>query len=282
MTRQLDFRDHRRTLGENRYVYAVVSRRAGGLSIGLNLNPDKVCNFDCPYCQVDRTPSGLENLTRGVDVSRLSAELDGLLAWVQDGSLWGRAPFDTAAPEHRHVVDLAFAGDGEPTSSRAFTAAAAAVRSIRDHHGLTATPIRLLTNATLLHRASVQAGLTSIDEIWAKLDAGTPEWFAKVDGTSFSFERVLKNITELAKARPITLQCMFPEMDGQGPTDGETDAWVGRLCAIRDAGGTIAEVQVYTVARTPSSPRVGRLSLERLEQIAQRARDEGFAVGSYR
>ena len=46
--RRLDFTDHRRDLGENRYVYAVVSRRAGGLSIGVNLNPDKVCNFDCP------------------------------------------------------------------------------------------------------------------------------------------------------------------------------------------------------------------------------------------
>jgi wyosine [tRNA(Phe)-imidazoG37] synthetase (radical SAM superfamily) len=247
----------------------------------LNLNPDKVCNFDCPYCQVDRTPEGLANLTPGVDVSRLSAELDGLLAWVEDGSLWSRAPFDTAAPEHRHVVDVAFAGDGEPTSSRAFTAAAAAVQSIRDQHGLSATPIRLLTNATLLHRASVQTGLTHIDEIWAKLDAGTPEWFAKVDGTTFPFERILKNLTELAKARPITLQCMFPAMDGQGPTDSEVDAWVGRLCAIRDAGGTIAEVQVYTVARTPSSSRVGRLSLDRLEQIAERARAKGFKVCSY-
>ena len=58
MARRLDFKDHRRDLGENRYVYAVVSRRARGLSIGVNLNPDKVCNFDCPYCQVDRTTPG--------------------------------------------------------------------------------------------------------------------------------------------------------------------------------------------------------------------------------
>ena len=280
MTRQLDFRDHRRELGDNRYVYAVVSRRAGGLSIGLNLNPDKVCNFDCPYCQVDRTPKGLENLTRGVDVARLTAELDGLLAWVKDGSLWTRAPFDTAAPEHRRVIDLAFAGDGEPTSSRAFAAAAAAVRAVRDQHGLQ-TPIRLLTNATLLHRAGVQGGLKDIDSIWAKLDAGTPEWFAKVDGTTFPFERILKNLTALAKARPITLQCMFLTLDGQGPSPAEIEAWVGRLCAIRDAGGAIEAVQVYTVVRTPSSDRVARLSLTQLEQIATQARAAGFEVGTY-
>jgi len=47
----LTVRDHRRELDENRYVYAVLSRRSGGVSIGINLNPDKVCNFDCIYCR---------------------------------------------------------------------------------------------------------------------------------------------------------------------------------------------------------------------------------------
>ena len=49
MARRLDFKDHRRELDANRYVYAVVSRRARGLSIGVNINPDKACNFACPY-----------------------------------------------------------------------------------------------------------------------------------------------------------------------------------------------------------------------------------------
>ena len=57
-TRVLTTQDHRRKLDENRYVYAVLSRRSGGVSIGVNLNPDKVCNFDCIYCQVDRTTPG--------------------------------------------------------------------------------------------------------------------------------------------------------------------------------------------------------------------------------
>jgi hypothetical protein len=57
----------------NVYVYPVISRRAGGLSIGVNLNPDKVCNFDCPYCQVDRTTPG--GPTR-VEVADLVDELE--------------------------------------------------------------------------------------------------------------------------------------------------------------------------------------------------------------
>ncbi|PYQ21252.1 MAG: hypothetical protein DMF79_08640 [Acidobacteria bacterium] len=161
MPRTLDFKDHRRELEANRYVYAVVSRRARGLSIGLNLNPDKVCNFDCPYCQVDRTTPGGPS---EVDVAALVGELERLLALVAAGALWSTPPFDTVAPELRRVADLAFAGDGEPTTPREFPAAARAVREARDRHRL-AVPIRLLTNATMLERERVHSALAEIDEL---------------------------------------------------------------------------------------------------------------------
>jgi wyosine [tRNA(Phe)-imidazoG37] synthetase (radical SAM superfamily) len=274
MARVLDFTDHRRDLGDNRYVYAVVSRRAQGLSIGLNLNPDKACNFDCPYCQVDRTvPGGPAD----VDVAVLRAELDRLLAWVTDGTLWQHPPFDTAAPALRRVADLAFAGDGEPTAARAFPEAVAAVRAARDDAGLT-VPVRLLTNATLLHRDRVRAALPAIDEVWCKLDAGTEPYYQVVDGTRFPFARVLSNLAELSRERPIVLQSMFLTLDGQGPDDAEADAWGQRLAEILGGGGTIDRVQVYSVARRPSDPRVGPLPLSRLEQVAERARRLGLRV----
>src|SRR3989442_10196427 len=103
MPRPLDFKDHRRELLTNRYVYAVVSRRARGLSIGLNLNPDKVCNFDCPYCQVDRTtPGGPPE----VDVAVLGVELERVLELVAAGALWAPPPLDTLAPALRPVAHL--------------------------------------------------------------------------------------------------------------------------------------------------------------------------------
>ena len=128
--RRLTFTDHRRSLDDNRYVYAVVSRRVGGLSIGINLNPDKSCNFDCPYCQVDRSIPGGD---RQVDVERLGLELDRLLTWVADGSLWDHAPFDTTAPALRRVGDISFAGDGEPTSAAEFEEAVRRVIEVRAH-----------------------------------------------------------------------------------------------------------------------------------------------------
>ncbi len=44
---------HPRDFGEQRYVYPVVSRRSRGVSVGVNLSPTGLCNFQCVYCQVD-------------------------------------------------------------------------------------------------------------------------------------------------------------------------------------------------------------------------------------
>src|SRR5215468_4848133 len=115
MARALGVRDHGRDLLQNRYVYAVVSRRARGLSIGVNLNPDKVCNFDCPYCQVDRTTPGGPST---VDVGALADELASVLELAQSGAIWKKPPFDTVAREKRRLADVAFAGDGEPTTPK--------------------------------------------------------------------------------------------------------------------------------------------------------------------
>src|SRR6266699_3320007 len=106
-------RDHRRTFEENHYVYAVVSRRSKGVSIGVNLNPDKICNFDCVYCQVDRkTPP----LVRDVDVPRLLEELEDMLDRVESGDLFEMERFQGTPPALRRLNDIAFSGDGEPTT----------------------------------------------------------------------------------------------------------------------------------------------------------------------
>jgi len=276
VARRLDYEDHRRELDANRYVYAVVSRRARGLSIGVNLNPDKACNFDCPYCQVDRTTPG--GPTR-VEVAGLVAELEDLLRRAS-GDLWTTPPFDTVVPEMRRVADVAFAGDGEPTTPPEFPAAARAAREARDSLA-PGVPLRLLTNATLLHKDRVRAALAEFDELWCKLDAGTDAYFHVVDGTRLPFRRILDNLLLVARERPIVIQSLFLALAGAGPDDVEVAAWVARMREIVDQGGRIDHVQVYTVARAPSDPRCVPLDAARLEAIAARARDAGLAAAVY-
>ncbi|HMR77472.1 MAG TPA: hypothetical protein PKD61_20330, partial [Polyangiaceae bacterium] len=84
---ELSVVDHDRNSVELTYVYPVVSRRAGGVSIGVNLNPNNACNWRCVYCQVP-------NLTRGngpqLDLGLLERELNGLLEDIQHGDFMQR------------------------------------------------------------------------------------------------------------------------------------------------------------------------------------------------
>lgn len=278
-TRTLDFRDHRRELDDNRHVYAVISRRAGGLSIGLNLNADKVCNFDCPYCQVDRrSPGG----PRQVDLARLESELAHLLGLYKSGTLWQVPPFDTAAPALRRVYDIAWAGDGEPTSATAFGDSVDLVVALRERFELPEVRLHLLSNATLFHRPAVAQALDRLTSaggvIWGKLDAGTEPWFRLVDGTNLPFQRVLDNLALASRRWRLVLQCLFISWQGQGPSDLEIAAWAGRIEALLEQGGRIEEVQVTSIARRPADARVGLVPTARLEEIAALAAALGLPV----
>src|ERR1700730_9997587 len=110
-------RDHRRTFEDNLYVYAVVSRRSKGVSIGLNLNPDKVCNFDCVYCLVDRKTPPLVRTPAAAEV------VDGvgeMLLMVETGQLFGMVCFRNPPTAELRLNDIAFSRYGEPTTCPEF------------------------------------------------------------------------------------------------------------------------------------------------------------------
>src|SRR6185437_13630138 len=176
---------HQRSFEANRFVYPVLSRRSGGISIGVNLNPDKVCNFDCIYCQVDRVR---QSETRFVDLAGLLAELESMLRLVTSGELYQYEKF-AATPEHlRRLNDIAFSGDGEPTTYRNFDEIVAQCAEIKRRLGLDQVKMVLITNASMFHRPHVVRGLEILDanqgEIWAKLDAGTDAYYQLIERTT--------------------------------------------------------------------------------------------------
>lgn len=272
-SRTLTIKDHRRELELNRYVYAVLSRRSSGISIGVNLNPDKICNFDCIYCQVDRTVPGQY---RKVELKIFEHELRETLFKAKNGALYERPPF-TGIPEPLRVVkDIAFSGDGEPTTCPNFKEAVEIAIRAKEEAGLGDLKIVVITNATMLHRGKVRQALALLDshngEIWAKLDAGTEPYYKLVDVTTVPFKRVLDNILEAARLRPVVIQSLFMKIRGFLPEQKEITAYCDRLRKIVENGGMIKLVQVYTVARAPAQPYVTSLSNEELDRIAEQAR----------
>lgn len=275
--------EHPRLFHANRFVYPVLSRRSRGISVGVNLNPDKVCNFDCIYCQVDRRS---EAETTFVDVDRLVHELEETLDLVTTGALYDDDRFQAIPGPLRRLNDIAFSGDGEPTSFRNIDVIVERVAAIKAARGLNDVKLVLITNASLFDRPAVRRALAVFDanqgEIWAKLDAGTADYFARVDRTLIPFARVLDNLREAARVRPLVIQSLFMRIDGTGPSDAEIAAYNDRLSEIRAAGGAIDRVQVYTVARRPAEDNVAPLDPAVVDRIAETVRrGVGVPVEAY-
>ena len=280
--RTLSFRHHPRELAENRYVYAVLSRRSGGISIGINLNPDKICNFDCVYCQVDRTTPAR---FRRVDLKILGRELNEILDRTRSGRLFEEAPFAGLRKPLQRVQDIAFSGDGEPTTCRQFKEAVELAIKAKQKAGLADLKILVITNATMFHRARVAEAFSLLDrhngEIWAKLDAGTELYYKQVDVTTIPFKRILDNILDAARLRPIVIQSLFMRLHGKPPAASEVQAYCDRLRGITAKGGKIKLVQVYTVARSPAQPYVSALSKKEVDAITEKVRKIPLPVVAY-
>jgi wyosine [tRNA(Phe)-imidazoG37] synthetase (radical SAM superfamily) len=268
-------RQHSRRFEDFKYVYPVLSRRSHGISIGLNVNPDKACNFDCIYCQVDRTT---ESAVKKFDLAVAEDELRDMLEMVRSGEIGQHAPFNSVPGEMLRLNDIALSGDAEPTTLPNFAETIGMVARVKPKDA----KIVLITDAGGLDRADVRRGLEIMDanngEVWAKLDAGTEAYFKLINRTKIPFTRILKNIAETAKARPIVIQSLFLKIRGEGPTGEE----IGEYCRrLRDISN-IKLVQVYTIARkamtivdgVPAWQFVSALSNEEVDAITERVRSE--------
>ncbi|MCA9259690.1 MAG: radical SAM protein [Planctomycetales bacterium] len=261
---------HPRSYQSNRFVYPVLSRRSAGISLGINLNPDKVCNFDCVYCQVNRREQAE---TQFVETDALLSELTSLLEMASSGEIFQHPPFDQTPAQWRRLNDVAFSGDGEPTTFRNFDEVIERCAEVKRQRGLDDVKMVLITNASMFHRPHVERGLAILDanqgEIWAKLDAGTQEYFEQVDRTPIPFRQILENIAVAARRRPLVIQSLFMRLHGQLPTDAELEAYCDRLNAIQASGGALSLVQVYTIARQPAESFASPLSDAEIDSIVE-------------
>jgi len=274
---------HPRSFQENRYVYPVLSRRSKGISIGVNLNLDKVCNFDCVYCQVDRSEQTEKEF---LDLDRLADELEATVGLVASGRLYENSRFSQVPADLRRINDIALSGDGEPTTYRNFDEVAAVCADVRRRTGLDEVKLVLITNASMLDRERVQRGLQILDEnngeIWAKLDAGTERYYREISRSAIPFQRILGNLRLAACQRPIVIQSLFMRVQGEPPSAAERAAYCDRLNEVTAAGGRIKLVQIHTIARPPAEAWVTALSNEELDELRTLVRrSTGLSVATF-
>lgn len=268
--------NHNRDISGLRYVYPVVSRRAGGVSIGINLNTNNACNWRCIYCSVP-------NLSRGtpppIELDILEQELRSFLTDVLHGDFMQRHVSKT----DRQLKDIAFSGNGEPTSAKEFPQVLVLVEKVlKDFDLLGKIKIRLITNGSLMDKQPILDSISYLarynGEVWFKLDAGTKEGIARINDVNLSPQSHIKRLRSCAENCPTFIQtCMFA-LDGQPPEDSEIDAYLALINQVKEF---IQGVHLYGIAR-PSmqaeSKRLSRLPAEWLEKLAQRIRGLGLIV----
>jgi wyosine [tRNA(Phe)-imidazoG37] synthetase (radical SAM superfamily) len=276
VTGRLTVKDHSRDSAGMTYVYPVVSRRAGGVSIGINLNPNNACNWRCIYCQVP-------DLKRGgpppIDLPRLQRELDEMLDAIVAGDFLAQR-----VPEgQRRLIDVAFSGNGEPTSAAEFPQAVEiAAQALARRNLLPGVKLRLITNGSLLDRRSVRAGVAALGaaggEVWFKVDAGSDAAVARINGSRVQMASVERRLRLCCELCPTWVQtCQFA-LDGQLPTDADIAALADFLGRCR---GGIRGVHLYGLARPSAQPEAVRLSaapVAWLEGVAALLKQKGLTV----
>jgi wyosine [tRNA(Phe)-imidazoG37] synthetase (radical SAM superfamily) len=268
--------DHDRDSAGMTYVYPVVSRRAKGVSIGINLNPNNACNWRCIYCQV---PNLMRGAAPEIDLAKLEDELRAMLRDALEGSfMQQRVP-----EEARRLEDIAFSGNGEPTSSAEFGAAIdVAERVLREFNLLGELPVRLITNGSLVEKPGVLDAIRHLGqingEVWFKVDAATTEGIARINDVRLNPQGVVERLKLCAQACPTWVQTCVFGLDGELPPEPEIAAYLNLL---QQAATTIAGVHLYGLAR-PSmqaeAPRLSRLSEEWMHMLADRIRERGITV----
>ncbi len=271
---KLSTTDHSRDSAGLRYVYPVVSRRAGGVSIGVNLNTNNACNWRCIYCQVP-------NLTRGtappVDLVLLEKELRGFLHELQHGDFMQRVP-----PEARRINDIALSGNGEPTSAQEFAEVIELIGKLKPAD----LKLVLITNGSLVQRDNVQRGLRRMaqlnGEVWFKLDRASEAGMLRVNDTRMTMEKVRQNLAVAIDCCPNTwLQTCWFALDGVPPAKQDEDDYLNFLKELLRDGIKPQGVLLYGLAR-PSlqaeAPRLSGLSSEDMARFAARVRALGVVV----
>jgi wyosine [tRNA(Phe)-imidazoG37] synthetase (radical SAM superfamily) len=278
--KSLSINQHNRDSAGLTYVYPVLSRRAGGLSIGINVNTNNACNWRCIYCQV---PDLVRGAAPAVDLDVLARELRGFLQQVADGRFYDQFQIP---PEQRVIKDIALSGNGEPTSVPDFAALVSLIGDIAQAAGLfPASQFVLISNGSLVHRAEVQAGLATLHryngQLWFKVDSGCVEGRRLINSVQMSQPRLLQHLKIASGLCRTKLQTCMLQYAGQAWNAAEKQAYLELLVESRQQGITIESIMLYSIARESHQPEgafLKKVSAEEMQAFAADIKALGFDV----
>ncbi|HHZ70160.1 MAG TPA: radical SAM protein [Methylococcaceae bacterium] len=279
MATRLTIRDHNRDVAGLTYVYPVLSRRAGGVSVGINFNVNNACNWRCVYCQVPNLSLGS---APDIDLLKLREELCFFLGYVDSGRFYKDFSID---PKYRDIKDISISGNGEPTSLDCFYEAIEVIKDVLESTSrIGQIPLVLITNGSLLHRKGVRRGLALWGalggHVWFKVDSASLTGRQLINNTMMGVDRMMDNLKFAAQNCDLWLQtCLFNYKEKINFDDELKDYHLFLLGAREKV--KIQGIYLYTIARPSLQPEalaISPMQGYQLDRVADGLRRLGFKV----
>lgn len=245
-------------------TYGPVQSRRLGLSLGINLMPkeNKVCTFECIYCECGFTKKGVVGHIPTREEVRIALE----------------NTLSSLSSQGKQLDVITFAGNGEPTLHPDFEGVIDDTIELRDKYHATAK-ISVLSNATMLHKDSVCRALDRVDNNILKLDSAFDATVRLIDAPTqkdYSVSAVMENLKKFNG--DFILQTMFlrGSVNSQivdNTTKEEVIAWSNMVRMLKPK-----QVMIYSIDRETPIKTLEKVSKEQLDKIAEPLRNEGFNI----
>lgn len=249
----------------NEIIFGPVRSRRLGVSLGVNLLPvnGKVCTFDCIYCECGFNQDG-KTSSQLPSAEKVKEALEKKLKKMKE------------AGDELDVIT--FAGNGEPTLHSEFSTIIDDTIELRDRY-FPAAKVSVLSNATMIRRESVFAALKKVENNILKIDTPFDGQLHLIDrpvSSSFQVRDLVEQIKRFEGNVIIQTMFLTGEYEGKridNTSDEEITAWIEILKEINPK-----QVMIYTIERETPAKSLQKVSLGKLNQIADKVRREGFSV----
>lgn len=245
-------------------IFGPIQSRRLGVSLGVNLLPidAKICTFNCIYCECGYNTTMQESPipTRKQVYETLEAKLKEMLA------------------ENKLPDVITFAGNGEPTLHAEFEGIIDDTIELRNKY-CPAAKVSVLSNSTKIDKPHIFRALNKVDNNILKFDSAIDQTINSIDrpvGKKYNAAWFIEHLKKFNGKLIIQTMFLRGEFNGENidnTTDIEIETWLNALEVIRPE-----QVMIYSLDRETPAKNLIKVSVEELNQLADKIRKRGFDV----
>ncbi len=231
-----------------KYIFGPVASRRFGMSLGVDLSPDKKrCNFDCIYCELEPAKP-IEFYDNPPNVDEIFEEVK------------------KAVDEFDFDV-LTITSNGEPTLYPYLDELIDKLKTLNKK-------LLILSNSSTIDQKNIQNALKKLDIVKLSLDSVNEKTFKKIDRPSknISLKNIINGIIEFRKIYKGELIIEILVVKGINDKEDEFEALNEVLAKIKPD-----RVDISTIDRPPAY-NVEGVSIDRLFELAENIKNQNIFI----